>query len=250
MGVDLYTAAFVFTGALFAGFTTGLAGFGTGLVAAGFWFHVLPAAVVPPLIALASVVGQWVGLMAVKRTFDWPRTWPYLIGGVVGVPFGVAALALTSPDILRLAVGVFLVIYAIIQFSGVTKRPINLPDDKRADGIVGVSGGFLGGFAGLSGTLPLVWLQLKGGPSGAQRAIYQPFNMIVLAICSVAMWASGLFPPGTWTMLGIAAPGIAIGAWIGARLSTGVSEEMFKRGVLTLLLVSGCLLSWRAWVHG
>ena len=32
----------VLLGALLAGFTTGFAGFGTGLVASGLWFHALP----------------------------------------------------------------------------------------------------------------------------------------------------------------------------------------------------------------
>jgi hypothetical protein len=45
---DTATLAVVLLGALVAGFTTGLAGFGTALVASGFWLHALPAAVVPP----------------------------------------------------------------------------------------------------------------------------------------------------------------------------------------------------------
>ena len=38
--------------------------------------------------------------------------------------------------------------------------------------------GFTTGFAGfgLSGPLPLIWLQLRGETSDRQRAIYQPFN--------------------------------------------------------------------------
>ena len=60
-------------GALLAGFTTGLTGFGTGLVASGVWFHVLPSAAVPPLVALSSVVAQLVGLIAVRKAFDWRR---------------------------------------------------------------------------------------------------------------------------------------------------------------------------------
>ena len=45
---DPASLAFVLIGALLAGFTTGFAGFGTGLVAAGLWFHALPAEMVPP----------------------------------------------------------------------------------------------------------------------------------------------------------------------------------------------------------
>jgi uncharacterized membrane protein YfcA len=67
--LDLSTLAIVIVGALVAGFTTGFAGFWTGLVASGLWFHALPAAMVPPLIALASVTAQIVGLITVRKAF-------------------------------------------------------------------------------------------------------------------------------------------------------------------------------------
>ena len=67
--LDVQTLAIVVIGALVAGFTTGFAGFGTGLVASGLWFHALPAAMVPPLVALASVAAQLVGLVTVRKSF-------------------------------------------------------------------------------------------------------------------------------------------------------------------------------------
>ena len=99
--LDYPTLAIVIVGALLAGFTTGFAGFGTGLVASGIWFHALPAAMVPPLVALASVAAQMVGLVTVRKAFDWSRAKPYLAGGVIGVPLGVAALAAASPFLLQ-----------------------------------------------------------------------------------------------------------------------------------------------------
>src|SRR3984893_3846768 len=101
---DFPTLAIVVVGSLVAGFTTGFAGFGTGLVASGLWFHALPAAMVPPLVALASVAGQLVGLVTVRRAFDWPRMMPYLVGGAIGIPLGVGALAAVSPFWLRTSV--------------------------------------------------------------------------------------------------------------------------------------------------
>src|SRR3546814_3200004 len=59
---DTATLAFLLLGALAAGFVTGFAGFGTGLVPSGFWFHVLPAALVPPMVVIASVTAQLISL--------------------------------------------------------------------------------------------------------------------------------------------------------------------------------------------
>jgi len=239
---DAATLAVVLFGALVAGFTTGLAGFGTGLVASGFWFHALPAAAVPPLVVLASVAGQLVGVVTVRKAFDWPRAAPYLIGGIIGVPVGVAALVTASPSLLRVFVGVFLIVYAGYQLVQRRKHWIGGWGGRLADGIIGLGGGFLGGFAGLSGPLPLIWLQLRGGASDRQRAIYQPFNLIVLALAAGAMAMSRQITPDVLWIALFCLPATLIGAAIGARIYARVSALTFQRVVLGLLLISGCIL--------
>jgi len=239
---DVTSLAVVLIGALVAGFTTGLAGFGTALVASGLWFHALPAALVPPLVVLASVAGQLVGLAAVRRAFDWARAAPYLIGGAVGVPLGVTALVSASPSLLRACAGVFLIVYACYQLAWRRKHWIGGWGGKTADGLVGFGGGFLGGFAGLSGPLPLIWLQLRGGDSNRQRAIYQPFNLIVLALAAGGMAISGQITPDVLWIALLCLPATLIGASIGARIYARVSARTFRRVVLGLLLVSGLIL--------
>jgi uncharacterized protein len=234
--------ALVLLGALIAGFTTGFAGFGTGLVASGLWFHALPAPMVPPLVALASVAAQSVGLVTVRKAFDWRRAAPFLVGGVIGVPLGVGALKLASPELLRLSVGCFLVAYAVFQLAGVARRRIGTCGGRGGDGAIGVGGGFLGGFAGLSGPVPLVWLQLRGGSSAEQRAAYQPFNMVVLGFASVGMGISGQIDGSVLRIAALCLPVTLLGSWIGARVYTGVGEATFRRVVLVLLLCSGAIL--------
>lgn len=246
---DPASLAFVLLGALVAGFTTGFAGFGTGLVASGLWFHALPAPLVPPLVALASVAAHLVGLASVHRSFEWGRTAPFLLGGALGVPIGVAALSLASPTMLRLSVGLFLAGYAGFQLLGLARRGIgNLAGrgGRAADGAVGIAGGFLGGFAGLSGALPLVWLQMRGGPSDRQRATYQPFNLVVLSLASLGMALSGVLDARVLTIAALCLPVTLAGAWLGARVYTGVSEAAFRRTVLVLLLGSGAVLIFQA----
>jgi uncharacterized membrane protein YfcA len=234
--------AFVLVGALVAGFTTGFAGFGTGLVAAGFWFHALPAAMVPPLAALTSVIAQLVGLATVRRAFEWRRAAPFLIGGALGVPIGVVALSLASPAVLRLSVGVFLASYAGLQLFGFTRHNIGEWGGGTADGTVGIAGGFLGGFAGLSGPLPLVWLQMRGGSSARQRATYQPFNLIVLALASFGMAFAGTLDKQVLTVAALCLPVTLAGAWLGAQAYGRVSDATFRQVILVLLLGSGALL--------
>ena len=91
IALDATALILVGFGALLAGFTTGLTGFGTGLVASGVWFHVLPPETVPPLVALSSVAAQLVGLIAVRKAFDWRRAWPFLAGGAADAISQMAA---------------------------------------------------------------------------------------------------------------------------------------------------------------
>ncbi|MFV0299067.1 MAG: sulfite exporter TauE/SafE family protein [Hyphomicrobiaceae bacterium] len=244
--LDPTQVAMIVAGALFAGFTTGFAGFGTALVASGLWFHALPAQMVPPLVAMASVTGQIVSLFAIRKAFDWPRALPLLSGGVIGIPFGVAALTAASPAMLRTSIGAFLMAYALYQLAHRRKREIGNWGGRTADGAVGIVSGFLGGFAGLSGALPLIWLQLRGGNPTSQRAIYQPFNLIVLALAGLVMAFTGRITAEVLSVAAMALPATLIGSWIGGRTYALVSPQTFQRIVLALLLGSGSLLTVQA----
>lgn len=242
MPADAASIAIVLAGAAIAGFTTGFAGFGTALVAAGFWYHALPAAMVPPLSVLAAVAAHVVGMLTLRKTFDWRRTAPFLAGGVVGVPLGVAVLAVASPDLLRTSVGVLLVVYGLLQLTGVARWRIGERGGRAADAAVGAGGGFLGGFASLSGPLPLIWLQLRGGPQAEQRATYQPFNLVMLSLAAVGMAISGQIDRDVLVAASYCLPLTLAGAWIGSRAYHGVGEQAFRRVVLALLFASGTVL--------
>jgi uncharacterized membrane protein YfcA len=239
---DISALAIVLLAAFAAGFTTGFAGFGTGLVASGLWFHVLPAAMVPPLAAFGSVVAQLVGLVAVRKAFAWRRVAPYLAGACAGVPLGVWLLSVASPAVLRTSVAVFLVVYALCQLRGPVGLTVGGWGGRKADGAVGLGGGVLGGFAGLSGPLPVIWLQLRGGPSDQQRAVYQPFNLIVLALAGAGMAIGGQVDRGVLIVAGLCLPVTLTGAWLGTRAYIGVGEATFRKIVLVLLLGSGLVL--------
>lgn len=241
-GLELPALASVIAGALIAGFVTGFAGFGTGLVASGLWFHALPAGMVPPLVALSSVAAQCAGMIAIRPTFSWPAATPFLIGGIVGIPAGVLALSALSPSSLRLAVGLFLVAYALFRLTRPRPWTRAAQAGRFSDGIIGGVGGFLGGFAGLSGPVPIIWLQGKGLSFERQRAIFQPFNMVILTIASLLMAWEGRLDGDVLKIAALALPLTLAGAWIGGRLYRRVEEKRVIRIVLVLLFLSGALM--------
>ncbi len=56
------------------------------------------------------------------------------------------------------------------------------------------------------------------------------------------MSISGAIDGSVLTVAALCLPVTVLGAWIGARVYTGVSEQVFRRIVLVLLLVSGVIL--------
>ncbi|WP_373636706.1 sulfite exporter TauE/SafE family protein [Yoonia sp. BS5-3] len=229
-------------GAVIAGFVNGFAGFGTALVASGFWFLVLPADVVPPLIIISALAGQVVGLIRLSGQMKWGRSAHLVSGGLVGVPLGAALLGYLNPQAVKAAIGIFLVIYAALQFRGLPDLIRNDHKDGRADRFVGFFGGILGGFAGLSGPVPLVWLQLNKLSPIAQRERYQPFNLIILGFAAIMLVFFGKLDRTLMIYGAVAVPCSMVGAAIGVRAFIGVSAATFNNVVLGLLLLSGGII--------
>ncbi|MEM7196168.1 MAG: sulfite exporter TauE/SafE family protein [Pseudomonadota bacterium] len=242
MDFSVTTLIVLLTGGLFAGFTSGFAGFGMGLVSAGFWFYILPASDVPPVIVLTTVIAQLVSLVTVRPSFDWSESRPFLVGGAIGVMPGVWALTMISPRVLKLTVGMLILIYCIWQLAPTAKTIIRDRMNSVANGIVGLSGGFLGGFAGLPAPIPLMWLQLHNRTNGQNRAIYQTFNLLILVFAAIILWFAGHLSESVVGTTIRVAPAVILGSYLGAKCYRKTSEKLFKLLVLGLLILSATVL--------
>src|SRR6202165_4282929 len=171
------TFAFVLLllGALAGGFVSGLAGFGTALMTLGIWLYVLPPAVAVPLVLICSIVAQTSALPAIWRSIDFKLVWPFLVGGLAGVPLGTMLVAYADPHIFRLSVGALLLVVPTALYSH--RRPSALSiGGKAADTGVGFAGGILGGMAGLSGPIPILWASVRGWGKDERRGVFRAFH--------------------------------------------------------------------------
>jgi uncharacterized membrane protein YfcA len=235
------TLAVLAFGALCGGFVTGLAGFGTGLTALGLWLHVVSPAIAAALVAVCSVAGQLQSLYAVRRAVAWSRAWPFLVGGVLGVPLGVAALRVVEPRALKVFLGILLVGYTGLTLA-LRRLPTVSAGGKLADAVVGFGGGTLGGVAGLSGPLPTIWCGLRGWSADTQRGVYQPFNLAILGLVLCVYATQGVLTRQVWSYALVCLPATFLGAFLGIRLYGRVNDRQFRLVVLWLLLVSGVVL--------
>src|SRR6202023_4135228 len=86
-------------GALAGGFVSGLAGFGTALMALGIWLYVVPPSIAVPLVLICSILGQTSTMPSFWRSIDFRLVWPFLIGGLDGVTLGTLMIAYADPHI-------------------------------------------------------------------------------------------------------------------------------------------------------
>jgi uncharacterized membrane protein YfcA len=227
--------------ATFAGaFVAGLSGFAFGLVAASLWLYILTPLQSATLIVAFGLIVQGYSVWKLRDALDWSKLWPFIAGAALGVPAGVTLLTWSDPRALRIAVGIFLMLYSLYAFFRPT---LKLAFGGRAsDAAVGFLNGVLGGLTGLAGILVTIWCGLRGWPKDAQRAIFQPVAVAIFLMSALWLGAKGTVTAETVKFFVIGLPCLAAGTWLGLKLFGRIDEATFRKIVLALLFVSGATL--------
>jgi uncharacterized protein len=191
------------------------------------------------------VIAQTATLPSMWRTFDLGLIWPFIVGGLAGVPVGTLLIAHADPQIFNLCVGVLLLVFPTALYF--QRRPMAFRfGGKPADAGIGFAGGILGGLAGLSGPLPILWASVRGWGKEERRGVFQVFNWTVLLAALCLQAAAGMVKPEVAWLTLLAFPGTVLGAWLGARIYHALSDRSFRDIVLGLLLLSGVGLIWHS----
>ncbi|MBP7567338.1 MAG: sulfite exporter TauE/SafE family protein [Burkholderiaceae bacterium] len=228
-------------GAMVAGFVQGLSGFAFGLVAMSIWAWFLPPQIAAMMSLFGALTGQVIGAFTVRRGFEWPLLWPFLAGGLVGVPLGVWAVPLLDVQLLKAGLGALLATWCPVMLFA-ARLPAVRWGGRLADGVIGSAGGFMGGVGGFAGAVPTLWCALRQFPKDRQRTVVQNFNLSVLAMAFAGNVAGGNITREMLPLFALVAPAVLLPSILGSRLYIGISEQTFRRIVLTLLTFSGVAL--------
>ncbi len=241
------TLLMVILGAAAGGFINGLAGFGTALFALGFFLTVMTPPQAVAVVVILSVTSGLQGLWIVRHAiWDQPRRMFRFMGpGVAGIPLGIAALAVIDAASLKLVIASFLLIYG-----GFFSLRRALPKFDRPtpviDMTVGFAGGILGGAASLSGALPTMWCSMRPWPKAETRAVLQPFNVVILGLTALMLWWQGVYTREVLINLAVAIPAALLSAQIGISVFRRLSDDLFRRLLISMCLLSGIILMIRA----
>jgi uncharacterized membrane protein YfcA len=225
---------------------SGLSGFGFSAIGA-LCLIVLPPKLGVPLLMTLSAANQLMSLRQLKGELKpfgewWPDgPAPYLLGGLVGVPIGLAILASLPTVNLMLVFGTLLVAYAAYSLLRPHNAEARVGGGWLASSLVGMSGGVIGGFTAFPGAPVVVWSGLKRLSKHESRAIVQPY-IFVLQLISIALLAlqrPQTFDRTYWLLVAITVPVVLPCTLMGVKLYRQLSDINFRRVTFILLGVSG-----------
>jgi uncharacterized membrane protein YfcA len=238
--MDGWHLALFLAATYFGGLTSGLSGFAMGLVVSGVWLHLLTPQQNALLIVLCGLVTQGAGIWRVRHAINWRAVAPYIIGGAIGIPLGIALVTTVDPTTIRFGIGVLLLVYSLYSLIKPAFKPskANLPADLG----VGVINGLISGLTGLGGVAVTVWCQMRGGKKDELRAIFQPVLFATFVMTTISFAIAGTFTVETLKLYAFALPVLVAGIWSGFGLYGKLDDAAFRKVILVLLLASGVAL--------
>ena len=236
--IDLAQAAValgIFAGAVVSGFT----GFAFSAVAGAILLHVLPPAEAVPLMMVCSVLVQSIGLVSLRRQIQWRASLVFVAGGLLGLPPALYLLLHADPALFRIGFGCLLALYAAYMLLRPAVRPFKETQGARYDAAIGFAGGAVGGLTAMPGAVLTVWCDLRGFGKERQRGLVQPYIAALQVAALAYLAARGELPEALIREVLFSLAPLAIGTLLGLALFGRVSDFLFRRVLLSVLLVSG-----------
>jgi uncharacterized membrane protein YfcA len=242
--MSLFAIMMVSIGAFAGGLVNGLAGFGTGLFALGWWLAAMPVNDAVSLVIIMSIFSGVQGLFIVRFSLNAPDLGLFLVPALLGIGVGFAVLDWVNVLFLKMIVATLLVLFGL-YFTIWRHIPKLRRRHLLGDISTGFAGGALGAVAGLSGALPTMWCALHDWPKSRQRAVIQPFNLLIhIIVAALMIWQNRMSANILWLAL-LAIPTSIIGTQVGLLAFRKLPEPIFHQTLIWLILLSGIALVLR-----
>lgn len=221
-------------------------GFAHSAIAGALVYRLAASPVEAVTILMAcSLAIQGYSVLHLWREISWRRVLPFAAGGLATLGPG-CWLALHAPVRTWLCgLGVFLAGYGLFML---LRRARPAPASPRArrlgEVLAGAAGGLTGPLAAFPSLPVTIWLGRQGLDKVHQRAIYQPYIVVMQLAGLLVLAAMGGGSPFRLDRLGFALPSL-LGCSLGLRLFQRLSTAHFNAMVHLLVAVSGAALALR-----
>ncbi|MCS3432101.1 sulfite exporter TauE/SafE family protein [Klebsiella sp. BIGb0407] len=218
----------------------GIAGFGTALVASPIMALYIPVAKIVPLLALLDMCAAIINVSRDGRNAQWSELKRLIPLMIIGSLFGAAILLKTQPDILLLALGVFVFFYALYSLSGLK------PDRQfspKASVPFGLTGGVFSALFGSGGFIYAIYLSGRIKKKEDFRITQTTLiGMSTLTRVVIFSFAGIYFNADLLLLALVLVPGMLAGITLGRYFTLKMSREQFMKLINVVLLASGTML--------
>ena len=228
------------SGAFLGAFVQGATGFGSGLLINAFWLHIMEPTHAIPLNVVTSLFISGVPIYKLRKKLDFSKLKQFAIFGVIGIPIGMYLLVISDPSKLKFSIGILLVIYALLMLK-ISSFSINV-NNKSINNLVGFISGVIGGLTALLGIIPVAWFSVQRLPKNTKRGTYEPFIFITSIAAIISFAFAGLYKIEMIFDLLKIIPALLVGSWLGIKIYNKINDNLFRKVVLGLILLSGLFL--------
>lgn len=223
-----------------ASVTAGTLGFGVSVVSAPFLLLFLsPKTVVPILLIYGFLVNAVIAVEA-RKFIDLRRIWPLMVAGLLATPLGTFVLLVASVDALKLMSGIAIVGVSLALLFNFAQPAAN---EKLAFLAVGLASGILGGSTSLNGPPVMLFYTNQGMPKESFRANLVVYFLFLDAFSLPFLWEEGIITRQVIDHTLWFLPMLVIGTAGGILLSKRIRERVFKRIALSIIILTGGIVT-------
>ncbi len=222
-----------------AGFTIGAVGFGFGLTTTPVLLLFLDPQTVVVVVNAAAIIAFGLVLVETRHDVRYRELAPMIVACAPGAPIGVYALSSLDPSALRIAISVLVLALTVLV---IVKTEWRVPKPQITGPILGFAASAMTtGFA-IGGPLLVLFFIGRGMDRQGVRASMAFFFTIMYCLASIGYGTQGLFTAERLILIAVAAPGVALGYWLAARLTGRMNEKVFRRAVVGVIVVTSTLV--------
>ena len=224
-------AASMFVGAV----ALSAAGFGMGLVALPFMLLVLDPVTAIVAVNIAQTPLYLFVLRDTSRRVRVRDARTLALPGTAGAVLGTFVLAATADEVLRIAAPSLIAALAIIV---ATVQPERIRPPTALGPILGFAASVMQGTLGIGGPLVALYALARGWTRDSVRGTLAAYFLAVMVVLCAGYAAAALLTPSRLVLIGIMVVPVLVGAVVGSLLARAMSEAIFRRVAVGLVLFS------------
>lgn len=239
--LDVTTLLLCFVVALVAGIVKGAVGFAMPLILVSGISSLtdpklaIAAMLIPTVVSnIFQTFRQGVNpALAAAREY-----WRYLVVVCIFIFLSAQLVPFISSQVFYLILGIPVVFLSLVQLAGI-QLSVAPENRKKAEWVLGVISGLLGGFAGTWGPTTVMYLLAINTPKAKQMIV----QGVVYGAGSVTLISahlqSGVMNKETAPFSLLLLPIAMLGMWYGFRIQDRLDQKLFRRLTLVVLVIAG-----------